>query len=60
MNIKEFIEKYFETQQSLADAVGVTQSAVAQWVLKNKFPADRALKLSELTQLPVEFFLKRS
>lgn len=41
--------QHFGTQQAVADALGVTQSAVGQWFRGGKVPAIQQLKLEAIT-----------
>jgi len=41
--------KHFGTQGKLARAVGVTPSAISQWVRRNKIPADHAIAIERKT-----------
>lgn len=40
---------YFGSQVKLADALGVTQGAVSQWMSKGGLPAVRAVQIERLT-----------
>lgn len=41
--------KHFETQGKLARAMGVTPSAISQWVRRNKIPAEHAITIERVT-----------
>lgn len=45
--------KHFRTQRLLADELGITQAAVGKWKTQNKIPAERCLKLQQLTGISV-------
>lgn len=40
---------FFGNQQGLAEALGVSASAVSQWVRDGKFPPARAIQIEELS-----------
>lgn len=41
---------HFGTQYKLAEALGVTESAVSQWISTGGLPARRAIKVEQLTK----------
>lgn len=47
------------SQSALARQFNVSPQAVQQWVAAGKFPADRALEVSEAYDIPLERLLKR-
>lgn len=42
--------KAFGSQKSIADALGITESAVSQWFKAGKVPPARALEIVRLTR----------
>jgi hypothetical protein len=46
-----FIEliRHFETQAALARAMGVTPSAISQWVRRGSIPAEHAITIERVT-----------
>ena len=47
-----FIEliRHFETQAALAKAMGVTPSAISQWVRRGSIPAEHAIAIERVTE----------
>jgi DNA-binding transcriptional regulator YdaS (Cro superfamily) len=47
-----FIEliRHFETQAALARAMGVTPSAISQWVRRGSIPAEHAIAIERVTE----------
>lgn len=41
--------KHFTTQAALAKAVGVTPSAISQWVRRGTIPAEHAITIERVT-----------
>ncbi|MGI9141639.1 MAG: transcriptional regulator [Fluviibacter sp.] len=41
--------KHFETQAALGRAVGVTPSAISQWVRRRAIPAEHAITIERVT-----------
>jgi DNA-binding transcriptional regulator YdaS (Cro superfamily) len=41
--------EHFGTQQNVADAIGITQSAVGQWFRKGRIPPMSQLRLEAVT-----------
>lgn len=40
----------FGSQKAIADALGITESAVSQWFKAGKVPASRALEIVRITK----------
>lgn len=49
MNIKQAI-KHFRVQTALADALGVSQPCVSNWVKRDKIPGFQQLRLEAVTE----------
>lgn len=47
-----FIElvRHFGTQAALARAMGVSPSAISQWVRRNSIPAEHAITIERITE----------
>jgi len=50
MNKVEKVVKHFGTQVKTAEALGITQCAVSQWVVQGFVPAGSAVKIEKLTR----------
>lgn len=51
MNLKTYLKKTKTTQQALADALGVTQGLVSQWINGvTPITGEQAVKIEEKTQ----------
>jgi len=42
--------KHFETQAKMANALGLSPSAVSQWIRRGKLPAEHAIAIEMATQ----------
>ncbi|MGZ5028977.1 MAG: Cro/CI family transcriptional regulator [Methylobacter sp.] len=59
MNIAlEKLDKQFDNQQAIANAFGVSQSAISQWFGRNSVPQNRLIDVAEITGIPVEVIVK--
>lgn len=47
--ILQSIVEHFGSQKNMADALGVTEGAVSQWVKDGALPSLRAIQIEELT-----------
>jgi DNA-binding transcriptional regulator YdaS (Cro superfamily) len=42
--------RHFETQSALAKAMGVSPSAISQWIRRNSIPAEHAIAIERVTE----------
>ena len=42
------------TQQGLADSLGVSQGAISQWIASREIPIKRVRKISRITGIPAD------
>lgn len=47
MKLKKYLSE--TTQDDLAEALGVTQGAISQWLSKGRIPAERVLQIEQAT-----------
>lgn len=53
MDLKDAIKRAGISQRQLADAVGVTEGRVSQWLSSGRIPAERCQAVSQATGVPL-------